>query len=69
MTDFLFAQPSLLEGVARIFDIGCLYDAYNKSPAPDEADQTAIYNDWKAVGDDIRGAIRNYATENQLVGE
>ena len=53
VTDYLFARPTFLSGVARVFDLGCQFDSYNVSPDPDEADARAIFSDWLAVGKDI----------------
>lgn len=58
-SDFLFAEPSFLTGVARTLDLfGTLKDhSYNKSPTPGEADARAIANDWTVVGGDLRAAM------------
>ena len=60
MTDFLFARPSLLEGVSRILDFGGSLQKYNISRSPEEADTKAIYNDFRAVGGDMAYAIHAY---------
>lgn len=57
----LFARPSFLEGVARIFDFAGTLSEYNRSRTGEEADYQALLSDWLAVGDDIREA-------SQLVG-
>jgi hypothetical protein len=57
MSDFLFAKPSFVEGLARIIDIGGTLQVYNQSSTPEEADAKALSNDWKAVGNDIKSAI------------
>ncbi len=59
----LFASPSFLSGVARLFDFWGLYDAYNTSPDPETADARAIGADWRMVGADMRIAIRRYEEE------
>jgi len=56
VTDYLFATPTFLSGVARVFDLGCQFDSYNVSPDPEEADARAIFSDWLAVGMDIARA-------------
>jgi hypothetical protein len=56
MTDYLFARPTFLAGVARVFDLGCQFDSYNVSADPEEADARAIFLDWFAVGKDIARA-------------
>jgi len=57
MTDFLFTTPSMLSGVARVVDLGGLFDAYNASPSPEIADRRAAAADWQTVrGDLLRAA-------------
>ena len=56
-SDFLFARPSLLSGLARLVDFGCTFDAYNQSRTTAEADVRAAVSDWLSVGDDIATAI------------
>lgn len=56
-TDFLFARPSFVSGIARLVDFGCLFDQYNNSQSPLEADVRASVSDWLSVGDDILAAI------------
>ncbi|MBU1626687.1 hypothetical protein KKB18_04890 [bacterium] len=57
MTDYLFAKPSFLGGMASVLDLGSTLTVYNNSPTPEIADNIAIYNDCKAVGNDIRVVI------------
>lgn len=52
-TDFLFAQPSFLSGFARLLDLFGLFDSYNESRSPKEADAKAMYADWRITGQDI----------------
>ena len=59
-SDFLFAQPSFLSGVARILDIFGLFDSYNESPTPQEADAQAMYADWRITGQDITDAAAEF---------
>jgi hypothetical protein len=54
--DFLFARPSAVAGVARFFDFGGFFDAYNVSADEAEADAKAMYVDWVCVGDSVRSA-------------
>ena len=61
----LFANPSSVEGVSRIFDLGATLQEYNTSKTDSEADIKALSNDWKAVGEDLRVAISRY--EQKLV--
>lgn len=64
-TDFLYARPSFLEGVARLVDIRGSLNVYNHSVTGEEADQRALMMDWKAVGDALRTA-RTCQTRPQL---
>ena len=56
-TSFLYAQPSFLEGVGRILDLGNNLQMYNYSESGQEADARALRADWRAVGDDLRRAV------------
>ncbi len=59
----LFAEPSALEGAARLLDLGTTLQEYNASHTEAEADTRALANDWRAVGEDMMSAIRFYETE------
>lgn len=59
-SDFLFAQPSLWEGAARIFDFGDFLTEYNRSRSPEQADAIAQSMDWRAVYSDLWTAFENY---------
>lgn len=61
-SDFLFAEPSLIEGVARIVDIGSTLNEYNKSDTPDII---SLRMDWEAVGSSLREAIKQYDQEQK----
>lgn len=56
-SDYLFARPSLAEGAARIVDVSNSLNMYNYSRHGDEADARAIYEDWKALGHDVRVSL------------
>lgn len=60
----LFARPSFLEGMARVLDFGNTLTEYNTSVTPQQADAVAIAADWRAVGDDIRSAIREFEEQH-----
>lgn len=62
-TDFLFAQPSLGSGAARVFDLFGQFDEYNRSDYPAEADAKALASDWILVGQDMCEAIEQYESE------
>ena len=57
VSDFLFARPSFLSGMARTLDLGANFDEYNISNSPELADSRALYNDWRAVGEALLAAL------------
>lgn len=59
-SDFLFAEPSVLSGVARLLDLYCLFDSYNASLSGREADYKAMLADWCVVGQDIEDAMLQF---------
>ena len=62
-TDFLFARPSYLSGVASVYDLWGQSVEYNTSATPAEADANAIFSDWAVVGQDILDAANHCASE------
>ncbi len=60
MSDYLFAQPRFLYGIARLLDLGATFDEYNESSTEQEADARAIYSDWLSTGKDIKRALDQY---------
>ena len=58
---FLFANPSVIEGLARIVDLGATFDAYNDSATPVAADLRALAQDWYAVGRDVQDVYEQTA--------
>jgi len=55
-SDFLFAQPRALFGVARLLAIFSAFSAYNVSASPQEADARAMWSDWYVTGCDLKAA-------------
>jgi hypothetical protein len=53
MTDYLFARPSILEGIGRNIDLFGLMNNYNYSQNGTEADVKALLNDWGVVYGDL----------------
>jgi len=66
-TDFLFAQPSFGSGAARIVDMWGVFDDYNRSETPVQADEKAIAADWIIVGQDLHDALESQQEEAEKV--
>jgi hypothetical protein len=60
LTGFLYARPSLIEGVARLIDFGGTLQEYNSALSSEQADLLALASDWRVVGDDLRQAMSQY---------
>ncbi len=56
-TEHLFARPSFLEGLARLFDFRGTLNEYNTSPTATDADMRALERDMAAIGVDFRKAL------------
>ena len=59
-SDFLFARPSFIEGMARVLDLGCTLNEYNYSKTGTEADSKALKNDFLMVFQDLGSSISDY---------
>jgi hypothetical protein len=68
-SDFLFARPSWLSGLARLVDIFGVFDSYNRSRTGEEADARAQYTDWCVVGHDLHVAYEEIRTASGRQGE
>jgi len=64
-TFFLFARPSFIGGMARLFDFGGTLNSYNISATGELADSRAFDQDWKAIGDDMRAVLAAYKEEQE----
>ena len=53
MTDFLYARPSVLEGIGRNMDFFGSMNSYNYSKNEADADKIAIATDWLAIYKDF----------------
>jgi len=63
-TGFLYSDPSFLSGLARTLDLHGLFDVYNSSNTPREADARALAADWIVVGQGLQNAIDEFHIEN-----
>ena len=64
-SDLMFARPSFIEGVARIFDFGGTLNEYNydQFSSGAEADAAAIASDWAAIWQDLGEAMGQWEEE------
>lgn len=60
-SDILFSEPSFLEGIARVLDLGNTLTEYNNSLTPEQADYIAAAADWTTVGNDLHAAMKDEA--------
>ena len=58
MTDFLYARPSVLEGIGRNMDFFGTMNSYNYSTNGEDADKVAIASDLLAVYKDFNEAYQ-----------
>lgn len=58
---FLMAQPSFLDGMARVLDLGDTMTGYNYSQDGDAADHAAIWADWELIAADLRRASEQFS--------
>jgi len=65
-SDFLFAQPSFLSGMASVLDLGGTLLEFNESLTPEQADHAAMMLDWRAIGEDMRRAMQQFAAESGI---
>jgi len=56
----LFKEPSFLDGFTSILQFKNLIDRYNTDKTEELADRNSIKSDWKAVGNDIWSAFKEY---------
>jgi hypothetical protein len=66
---FLFTEPDLISGMARILDLGSTLNEYNTSATPDLADFRAVRSDWAAVSKDLRAALSQVDSEVAATGQ
>ena len=60
MTDYLFAKPNFVGGMARALDLGGTLSVYNESATPESADSLAMKSDWEMVGADLVEALTSF---------
>jgi hypothetical protein len=65
-SNFLFADPSMVYGVARLLDFEGNFVEYNRSATPAQADARAMFCDWAAVGSFLDDSIRIFSEKPSL---
>ena len=65
-SDFLFPQPSFLQGIGSVFNISGIFFDYNYSSSDQEADSRAIASDWGVAGEDLKVAISKFQKEQNI---
>ncbi|MEI8094508.1 MAG: hypothetical protein WCG80_09865 [Spirochaetales bacterium] len=69
MSDFLFARPSVLEGIGRNLDLFGTMQMYNASDTPEQADTLAFFADLAALKSDAAAAyaalVKNYESSRK----
>jgi hypothetical protein len=63
MSDFLFARPSIIEGIGRTIDLFGIMNEYNYARDGAEADRTALINDIAVLKSDF---LESY---QEVIGE
>jgi len=66
MTDFLYARPSILEGMGRNIDLFGVLNKYSTSESGAEADLKARRNDIKTLREDFNAAYGKTVHGNQV---
>lgn len=68
-SDFLFAQPRVVYGWARLLAFFHPFSEYNISCTGQEADARALYCDWVLTANDLRAASTQYESEERATVE
>jgi len=66
MTDFLYARPSVLEGIGRNIDLFGVLNKYNTSKNGAEADSKARRNDIKTLKEDFNVVYGKVVNGNKV---
>ena len=63
---FCVRSPSFIEGASRVLDLFGTLQEYNKPRKPQLADHRAMFDDFRAIGTDLKLVIKRY--EETLIG-
>ena len=68
ISSFLFSTPSFLSGAGTVINLAGNYYAFNSSDSGFEADEKAIENDFRMIGQDIADVIERIKVDkNSLI--
>ncbi len=59
MSDFLFANPSFIDGAMSVIDLFGIAPEYNESTSPEKADERALRADVNAIKADF---VKTYSS-------
>lgn len=66
-TGFLFSTPLFLSGAGTVMNLAGNYYEFNSSDSGSEADQKAIENDFRMIGQDIYDIIENIKEDKKVL--
>ena len=65
-TDFLFSTPSFFSGAGTVINLAGNFYEFNSSESGFEADEKAIENDFRMIGQDISDVIEKIKVDKNL---
>jgi len=66
-TGFLFSTPSFLSGAGTVLNLAGNFYEFNSSDSGFEADQKAIENDFRMIGQDIYDVVEKIKEDKKLL--
>jgi len=66
-TGFLFSTPSFLSGAGTVINLAGNYYEFNSSDSGFEADEKAIENDFRMIGQDICDVIEKINEDKKVL--
>lgn len=66
-TGFLFSTPSFLSGAGTVINLAGNFYEFNSSDSGFEADEMAIQNDFRMVGQDICDVIEKIKEDKKVL--
>lgn len=68
-TGFLFSTPSFLSGAGSVINLAGNFYEYNSCDTGFEADEMAIENDFRMIGQDIYDVLENKHQSKKLTAK